>query len=127
MSLSYVVALPLPAEIEILELLWCHGGLTVKELHALLVTRRAVSYRAVKTMLNLMQAKGFVEKQFLEQPTLYCAVCSKSELQQFALTHLAHLFFDDDMNKVFYAVLNHPELDKKLVTPAPTPLTKQVN
>lgn len=130
MSLSQSVALPLPAELEVLEILWCRHWPTAKELHGVLAARRSISYRAVKTILTLMQAKGLVEKNVLHQPVTYQAAYSRSEFQQFALSCLAASLFQGDMSRLFRAVLAHPQLEdahKNPTSHSQALSTKQVN
>jgi predicted transcriptional regulator len=130
MPLSYCVALPLPVEVEILEILWCSQPMTAKELYGVLVVRRVVSYRSVKTILNVMQAKGFIEKQVLQHPVTYQAVYSRHEVQEFALTHLAQSLFQGNMSKVLRAVVGHPDLEdsyKNLANHRLVLQTKQFN
>jgi predicted transcriptional regulator len=129
-SLSHSIALLLPAELEILEILWYSQPLTAKELHGVLVVQRSVSYRSVKTILNIMQAKGFVEKQVLRHPVTYQAVYSRHELQEFALTHLAQSLFQGNMSTLLRVVVGHPNLEdsyKNLANHRSTAQTKQVN
>lgn len=126
MPLEHSLALPLPAELEILEILWSRDTLSARELYGVLAARRAVSYRTVKTILALMQGKGLLEKQVLARPALYRAVYSRSELQQLFLTHAAQLLFQGDMNTVFRAVLSHPDLETTQKTFSLT-VSKQIN
>jgi predicted transcriptional regulator len=126
MSLTHPVALPLPTELEVLELLWCHDALSAKEVYGVLSARRHTSYRTVKTILALMQGKGLLEKQSLVRPARYRAVYSRSETQQFALSQVAALLFQGDMTRVFRAVLSHPGLGPDHQNASGT-ISKQLN
>ncbi len=103
------IALPLPAELEILEILWWCKATTAKELYHELATQRIISYRAVKTTLAIMQAKGLVLRSQLQHPYLYQASLSKHELQQRVLSELAEALFGD-MTSLFQAITTHPQL-----------------
>lgn len=130
MSLTHSIALPLPAELEILEILWCHQTMSVKELHSVLVARRSISCRAVKTILSIMQAKGLVETCLLHQPVTYQAAYDKNKFQHLVLTHFAHSLFQGDMSRLLYSVLVHPGLeptDKNPLAHSVVTSTKQVN
>jgi predicted transcriptional regulator len=130
MSLTNSIALPLPAELEILEILWCRHLVSARELHSVLVVRRPISHRAVKTILSIMQTKGLVETRLSHQPVMYHAVYSRNEFQQRVLMHVADSLFQGDMSRLLCSVLVHPglepthkdPLDYPVVTPA-----KQVN
>jgi predicted transcriptional regulator len=130
MSLSYLIALPLPTELEILEILWCRGAVTAKEIYEVLVARRSVSYRALKTILTIMQTKGFLEKSQLQHPASYRAMYSRSEFQHLALTHLASTLFHGDMSILLHTVLTHSQLQGEIKSGTTSPRTltsKQVN
>jgi predicted transcriptional regulator len=107
------IALPLPVELEILELLWHQGTATTKELHELLVAQRSMSYRAVKTTLTIMQEKGLLEKSQLHYPATYGAKYSRSEFQDLVLVQMTRMFFYDDMSCLLRAVLGHPNFQEK--------------
>jgi BlaI family transcriptional regulator, penicillinase repressor len=107
------IALPLPVELEILELLWQQGNATTKELHELLVAQRSVTYRTVKTTLTIMQEKGLLEKSQLYYPATYGAKYSRSEFQDLVLVQMARMFFYDDMACLLRAVLGHPNFQEK--------------
>ena len=107
------VALPRPVELEILELLWERGMVTTKELHELLVARRSVSYRTVKTTLTIMQEKGLLEKSQFHYPLTYHAKYSRNEFQELVLSQVTHTFFYDDMAYLLRVVLGHPNFQEK--------------
>lgn len=106
------IALPLPVELEILELLWERGIATTKELHELLV-QRSVSYRAVKTTLTIMQEKGLLERSQLRYPFTYQAKHSRNEFQELVLSQITRTFFYNDMSCLLRAVLGHPDFQEK--------------
>jgi predicted transcriptional regulator len=112
LAMSYSsIALPLPAELEVLEIVWWRGPITAKEMHQILVARhgaKARSYRSVKTTLTIMQAKGLLVKQ-VHYPSKYQASLSKRELQQHVLSELAGALFGD-MTGLFHTITTHPQL-----------------
>lgn len=112
MSLTNFIALPLPAELEILEILWCRSSLTAREIHGVLAVRRSISYRTVKTILTLMQAKGLLDAHVLQMPIIYQATLTKADFQRLALSQIASTFFYGDMSNLLCAVLTHPELQR---------------
>jgi BlaI family transcriptional regulator, penicillinase repressor len=107
------IALPLPVELEVLELLWGRGMATTRELHELLVAQRSVSYRTVKTTLTIMQEKGLLERSQLRYPFTYQAKYSRSEFQDLVLVQMTRMLFYDDMSCLLRAVLGHPNFQEK--------------
>jgi BlaI family transcriptional regulator, penicillinase repressor len=107
------ITLPLPVELEILELLWQRGTATTKELHEIVAAQRSVSYRAVRTILTIMQEKGLLEKSQLSYPASYQAKYSRSELQDLVLAQVSRMFFYNDMSGLLRAVLSHPNSREK--------------
>jgi len=54
---------PTPAELEILQLLWTHGPLTVRQVMDCLNRNRPRAYTSVMSLLNVMTDKGMLERQ----------------------------------------------------------------
>ncbi|MCL2119029.1 MAG: BlaI/MecI/CopY family transcriptional regulator [Planctomycetaceae bacterium] len=69
-----------PGELELLELLWGHGPLTIAGAHqAFLDRERQISYPTVQTRLNRLADKGILRK-LDRHPTAYEAVLKPSDV-----------------------------------------------
>jgi predicted transcriptional regulator len=114
MSLIDSIALPLPKELEILEILWCRKTMTAKELYEVSAVRGQMSYRSLKTVLGIMQGKGLIEQGLftLGKPVTYRATYSKSKLQQLFLDQLLCRLFQADLSSLLQVVLAHPQFQQ---------------
>jgi predicted transcriptional regulator len=77
---------PTEGELELLNLLWDHGALSLSEVHARL--GRDVGYTTVQTRLNRLVAKGWLEKAKTgRQATRYAAVVEPEAVRENQLDH----------------------------------------
>lgn len=69
-----------PGELELLELLWSSGPLTIAEAHQAFLDRgRQIGYPTVQTRLNRLADKGIIRKNG-QYPTAYEAVLRESDI-----------------------------------------------
>lgn len=72
---------PSQGELELLNLLWEHGGLSISEVHELV--GRDVGYTTVQTRLNRLVGKGWIEKiKTGRQPTHYAAIIEPQAVRE---------------------------------------------
>jgi predicted transcriptional regulator len=77
-------------ELEVLKALWDHGPGTVRELDAVLRGQgRRWAYTTVQTLLNRLQAKGYVASDKRELAHIYRPTVSKDKLLRQRLRDLA--------------------------------------
>jgi BlaI family penicillinase repressor len=60
-------------EMEIMDMLWEHGAVTLSEAHQALAARRPLGYTTVQTRLNRLVGKGVVSRTSL-RPARYAAI-----------------------------------------------------
>ena len=88
-------------ELELMNILWCLGGGTVREVMANLPEGRTLAYTSVSTLLRIMQQKGFVEGQKAGRSHRYIPTVSRARYQQRNLNHMVRgLFGGDPMSLV---------------------------
>jgi predicted transcriptional regulator len=89
------------AELELMNILWCIGGGTVREVMAHLPQDRDLAYTSVSTILRIMQQKKFVQSVKQGRSHRYVPVMSQSAYQQRNLKHVVRgLFGGDPMSLV---------------------------
>jgi predicted transcriptional regulator len=77
---------PTAGELELLNLLWEHGGLSLSEVHERL--GRDVGYTTVQTRLNRLVDKGWVERTKVGKlPTRYSATIAPAQVRATQLDH----------------------------------------
>ncbi len=77
---------PAPGELELLNLLWEHGRMSLSEVHERI--GRDVGYTTVQTRLNRLVDKGWVERAKVgKQPTQYSAAIEPAAVRESQLDH----------------------------------------
>jgi BlaI family transcriptional regulator, penicillinase repressor len=74
------VPTPTPAELEILAVLWRLGEATVRQVHGVLDERRATGYTTVLKLMQIMTAKGLVERDETARAHVYRAAAKQDDL-----------------------------------------------
>ena len=70
---------PTPAELEVLQILWDSGPLTVRQVMHELNPQRPRAYTSVMSLLTVMTEKGLVERSPQGRAFLYAAADSRSD------------------------------------------------
>jgi BlaI family transcriptional regulator, penicillinase repressor len=60
--MKYVILGLGPTETEVMEALWAHGPLTVREVHTVIKKRRKIAYTTVLTLSSRMEEKGLITR-----------------------------------------------------------------
>jgi len=89
-------ALPRPtdAELEILRVMWRQGPGTVREIHETLAETRQVGYTTVLKMLQIMSAKGLVQRDEQQRAHVYRAALREEQTQQQIIGDVLERVFD---------------------------------
>ena len=67
-------------ELEIMNIVWDRGEVTVRQVHDALSERRVVAYTSVITMLAVLEGKGLLEKAVGERAYAYRAARPREEV-----------------------------------------------
>src|SRR5258706_6004658 len=73
---------PTKAELDILQVLWEHGASTVREVHEKLYGDDGAGYTTALKLMQIMHAKGFVERDDSQRAHVYRAAISKQRTQK---------------------------------------------
>lgn len=60
-----------PQELEIMKLVWGRQTATVRDVYEALLARRRIAYTTVMTMMNILEAKGYLQKRRKDRAFLY--------------------------------------------------------
>ena len=98
-----------PAELALLRVLWQTGPADAKAVHeALLAERPDASYATVLRQLQVMHAKGLVDRDESQRPQRYAAVHAQDKLQQSLVKDfIAKAFAGSGKALVLAALKNH--------------------
>lgn len=84
---------PTASELEILQVLWDRGPSTVRDVHQILNEKRPVGYTTVLKLLQIMTAKGSVQRNEEQRAHVYEAVQpAEKTKRQFAMDMLQRVF-----------------------------------
>lgn len=102
---SAVSPRPTEGELEILHVLWSHDGCTVREVHDVLRPSTSTGYTTTLKLLQVMHAKGLVERDDSQRAHVYRATISKERTQRSFLLDLVQRVFDgSSSNLVLHAL-----------------------
>ena len=73
---------PTKAELEILQVLWDRGPSTVRDVHAALYGDDGAGYTTALKLMQIMHAKGLVERDDSQRAHIYRAAISKQRTQK---------------------------------------------
>ena len=73
---------PTELELTILNVLWQHGPLSVRDVQRILDAARRTGYTTVLKMLQIMTEKGLVERDETVRPQIYRAAASQQQTQR---------------------------------------------
>ncbi len=81
------------AEQKIMQLLWQHGELTVRDLTEMLSAEQSVAYTTVQTLCRILHDKGHVACEKHGKAFVYQAITVQQEARSQALSSLLKKFF----------------------------------
>ena len=84
---------PTPSELRILNCLWAHGPSTVREVHERVDQDNTLSYTTILKQMQIMHAKGLVERDDSQRAHVFSATGERDETQRMML--------DDFMTRVY--------------------------
>lgn len=96
---------PTEAELGILNVLWERGPLTVRELHEAHYRDDGTGYTTSLKMLQIMHAKGLVERDDSQRAHVYRAAVSKEITQKRFLSDLVQRVFDGSPSQLVLQAL----------------------
>jgi predicted transcriptional regulator len=95
-----VIPRPTEAELEILHVLWAREACTVREVHDVLYLDGGTGYTTALKLLQVMHAKGLVERDDSQRAHVYRAVVSKERTQKRFLVDMVQRVFDGSSSQL---------------------------
>ena len=106
MPLSPDAPKPTPAELDLLQVLWPLGAATAKQVHeAMLPQRPDVTYATVLRLMQVMHAKGLLDRDERERSHIYSPVHARDALQGNLLNDLMQRAFAGSAKALVLAAL----------------------
>jgi predicted transcriptional regulator len=105
---------PTEVELEILQVLWNRGPCTVREVHEMLYANEGAGYTTALKMLQIMHAKGLVERDDSQRAHVYKAAITKQRTQKRYLADMVQRVFNGSASQmVLHALGNHPPASRE--------------
>jgi BlaI family transcriptional regulator, penicillinase repressor len=106
---------PTQGELEILQVLWAKGPLTVRQIYAGLGPEKKTSFTTTLKFVQIMMEKGTVARDESVRPHLYRPALPEAQMQGRLLTDFVHRVFGGSARKLVAAVaerVSPQELDE---------------
>jgi len=85
---------PTESELEILKILWDQGDSTVRQVHELFAENKEVGYTTTLKLMQIMHAKGLVERNETSKTHIYRPLVSRDKTEKQVLGKLIKDMFD---------------------------------
>lgn len=83
-----------PVELELMQLVWKQGEVSVADVLAALPPERALAYTSVSTVLRILEQKGVVRSRKQGRGHLYSAVLPREAYEAQSVRHLVDTLFE---------------------------------
>jgi len=104
---------PTESELEILQVLWARDACTVREVHEALYREDGGGYTTALKLLQIMHAKGLVERNESQRAHVYRAKVSKERTQKRFLHDLVQRVFDGSSSQLVLHALGGKRASRK--------------
>lgn len=96
---------PTDSELEILQLLWEIGPMTVREVNEKLNKERKLGYTTTLKMMQIMTEKGLLTRDTGERSHIYSPLIQSEEVQSSMLDHLLKTVFKGNRSRLVLQAL----------------------
>ena len=104
---------PTPSELEILQVLWERGPYTVREVHEALGNKRPIGYTSVLKLMQIMTAKGTVERNEQQRAHVYHAVQPAEKTKRELALDVLQRVFDGSATELMMHALSGRKASKE--------------
>jgi len=101
---------PTDSELEILQQLWEHGPLSVRELNDKLNQQRKVGYTTSLKMMQIMTEKGFLTRDTAQRSHIYSHALQPEDVQSNILDHVLKTVFMGDRSRLLLQALGNSKV-----------------
>jgi predicted transcriptional regulator len=115
---------PTGAELEILHVLWLRDGCTVREVHDVLRPSDSTGYTTTLKLMQLMHAKGLVERDDAQRAHVYRPTVSKERTQKRFLLDMVQRVFDGSSSQLVLHALGSQHASREELRAIRTLLNK---
>lgn len=110
---QYPFIKPTEKELEILQILWQKGPVSVKEVHEVMGGEKQNGYTTILKLMQIMHAKGLVARQKSGKLHLYEALSSREDTCQYMVDKMIHSVFQGSAMRLVMSALGHQKSSKE--------------
>ena len=107
---------PTDSELEILQILWEFGPMTVRDVNARLNEQRKVGYTTTLKMMQIMTEKGFLSRDTQARSHVYTPLLLHEEVQSTMLEHVLKTVFKGSRSSLVLQALGHGRSSPEEIT-----------
>ena len=100
-------------ELYLLKILWEKGESSAKVVFDESLKDRKRSYQTIKTLLDIMEIKGFIEKRRFGHIWLYSPKVTKSVMSSKAVKYLIENVLDDEVFPIFTFLIKNKKIKRE--------------
>jgi predicted transcriptional regulator len=100
-------------ELEIMQIVWELGRVTVRDVYEKLLERRKVAYTTVMTMMKILEQKGFLKKDAAERAHVYEAQRPKKQVVKGMVRDFVDRVFDGSARPLLLHLVEDRKLSEK--------------
>ena len=104
-----MISKPTDSELEILQILWEFGAMTVRELNDRLNKERKVGYTTSLKMMQIMTEKGLLSRDTGERSHVYSPLLQSEEVQFTMLEHILKTVFKGNRSRLVLQALGNQD------------------
>jgi len=116
---------PTDSELEILQLLWEYGPMTVREINDKLNKVRKVGYTTSLKMMQIMTEKGLLSRDTDKRSHVYSPLLESEEVQSTMLDHVLKTVFKGNRSRLVLQALGKNDASPEEIREIKTWINKQ--
>ena len=104
---------PTESELEILQILWQKGPVSVKQVHEHMGGEKQNGYTTILKLMQIMHEKGLVSRQRSGKLHLYEALASLEDTRRFMVDKMIHSVFQGSATQLVMSALGNQKSSKE--------------
>lgn len=98
---------PSDSELEIMQVLWAKGPLTVREINEILNRNRRVGYTTTLKIMQIMTEKNMLSRDTRQRSHVYTTIMDPGEVRGNILDHVINTVFQGNTSKLVLSALGN--------------------
>jgi len=100
-------------ELEIMQVVWQHPSVTVRDVYEELLQHRKIAYTSVMTMMGILERKGYLQKKRDEKAYLYRPAHPKSRVLRSLVNDFVGRVFNGSAKPLLVHLLENEKLSEE--------------